>query len=53
VKAIDEGERVGEAYYGSWVKALDALLVATEMIDRAELEKRTSEYLGGERDEVF
>ncbi|MEV0591156.1 nitrile hydratase accessory protein [Nonomuraea cavernae] len=53
VQAITEGETGGEAYYESWLKALDSILVDSDHIDAAELEQRTHDYLNGERDEIF
>jgi nitrile hydratase accessory protein len=43
----------GSRYYEYWVAALEDVLEARRLIDRAELEQRTREYLDGAREEVF
>ena len=43
----------GSRYYEHWVAAFEELLQQLGLIDRDELEQRTSEYLSGARDEVF
>jgi nitrile hydratase accessory protein len=43
----------GREYYASWVGALERLLVQQGVLDGAELERRRSEFLAMERDEVF
>ena len=43
----------GSHYYEHWVAALEELLERRSLLSRAEVDRRTREYLGGERDEVF
>ncbi len=43
----------GRQYYGSWLGAFEGLLLERGVLTAAELERRTSEYLSRERDEVF
>ncbi len=47
--AADDGSR----YYEHWVASLEDLLVQGGLISRADLDRRTEEYLAGDRDEVF
>jgi nitrile hydratase accessory protein len=51
---IDEiAEDPDRQYYASWLDAFEHLLLETRAISGDELERRTSEYLTQERDEVF
>lgn len=43
----------GTRYYEYWVSALTALLEQRRLIRREDLDRRTHEYLEGERDQVF
>ena len=43
----------GSRYYEHWVASLEDLLVEGGMISRADIDRRTDEYLAGDRDEVF
>lgn len=43
------GERE-RRYYEHWLAALEKLLVGRGVLDPAEIERRTAEYLSGERD---
>lgn len=43
----------GTRYYERWVAALESLLEDKGLVDPAELERRTHEYLDGIREEVF
>lgn len=43
----------GSHYYEHWVGAFEELLVRRALLSREALERRTTEYLSGERDEVF
>jgi nitrile hydratase accessory protein len=47
------GEEPEREYYASWLEAFSHVLLAEGVLDHAELERRTSEYLSMERDEVF
>jgi len=40
-------------YYASWLSAFEHLLLETNAIGADELERRQSEYLSMERDDVF
>ena len=50
-------EEIAEApereYYASWLEAFERLVVEQRLVGVDELERRTSEYLALERDEVF
>jgi len=50
---VDEIARGGEAYYESWLDALESLLLAREVVTREEMAKRAQEYIALERDPVF
>ena len=43
----------GTRYYERWLAAFERLLADAGVVDPAELERRTHEYLEGEREEVF
>ena len=43
----------GANYYEHWMGCLEELLERRGTISRDELERRTGEYMAGERDEVF
>lgn len=43
----------GTRYYEHWMASLEELLVLRGLITRADLERRTHEYLDGKRDDVF
>ena len=43
----------GSRYYEHWVASLEELLDQRGLITRADVERRTHEYLAGERAEVF
>ncbi len=43
----------GTHYYERWLAAFEALLAERGLVDSAELERRTHEYLDGVRDDVF
>ncbi len=43
----------GTRYYERWLAAFERLLEDAGLVDQAELERRTREYLEGEREEVF
>jgi nitrile hydratase accessory protein len=43
----------GSHYYEHWIASLEDLLVEGGLISRADLDRRTEEYLAGERDQVF
>lgn len=47
------GEAPEREYYESWLGALERLLVDGGVLGRDDLERRRSEYLCMERDEVF
>jgi len=50
---VDEISRGDEAYYESWLDALESLLLAREIVTREEVTKRAEEYVALERDPVF
>lgn len=52
-RLVDAIARGGEAYYESWLDALEFLVQARGMISAGELSKRTDEYIALERDPVF
>jgi nitrile hydratase accessory protein len=43
----------GTRYYEHWLHALEELVVERGLVEREQLERRTEEYLSGEREEVF
>jgi nitrile hydratase accessory protein len=43
----------GTRYYEHWLRALEQLVVDRGLVDREQLERRTHEYLSGEREDVF
>ncbi len=43
----------GTRYYEHWMTSLEDLLVQRGLIARADLERRTLEYLDGKREDVF
>ena len=47
------GAEPDREYYATWLQALERLLLEQGLVERAELERRRSEYLAMERDEVF
>jgi nitrile hydratase accessory protein len=47
------GEQPQREYYANWLEAFEHLLVEDGVLDQAELERRTREYVSMERDEVF
>lgn len=50
VEAIGEGH---EAYYESWLDALEAMLKARGVVTADEVDRRAGEYIALERDPVF
>jgi len=52
-RLVDEIARGGEAYYESWLDALESLLLAREVVTREEVSQRAQEYIALERDPVF
>ncbi len=52
-RLVDEIARGGEAYYESWLDALESLLLAREVVTLEEVTKRAEEYAALERDPVF
>jgi nitrile hydratase accessory protein len=52
---IAAAERSGKEvpYYESWLASFEALLLEKGLISREELDRRTAEYLAGEREDVF
>lgn len=43
----------GSRYYEHWMASLEDLLVRGGFISHADLDRRTEEYLSGDRDQVF
>jgi len=52
-RLVDEIARGREAYYESWLDALESLLVARDLVTLEEVTKRAEEYAALERDPVF
>jgi len=52
-RLVDEIARGDEAYYESWLDALESLLLAREVVTREEVNRRAQEYIALERDPVF
>ncbi len=52
-RLVDEIARGGEAYYESWLDALESLLLAREVVTLEQVTERAEEYAALERDPVF
>ena len=52
-RLVDEIAHGGEAYYESWLDALESLLLARGVVTSDEVEARAGEYIALERDPVF
>ena len=52
-RLVDEIARGDQAYYESWLDALESLLLAREVVTREEVNRRAQEYIALERDPVF
>jgi len=50
---VNEIAHGGEAYYESWLDALESVLLAREVLTSEEVTKRAQEYAALERDPVF
>ncbi|MCU1608054.1 MAG: nitrile hydratase b-subunit [Modestobacter sp.] len=49
-EGTDPAERGNWSYYREWLEGLESLLVDRQLVDPAELDERTHEYLHGVRD---
>jgi nitrile hydratase accessory protein len=52
-RLVAEIARGGEAYYESWLDALESLLLARKVVTREDVTKRAQEYIALVRDPVF
>jgi nitrile hydratase accessory protein len=52
-RLVEEIGKSDEAYYESWLAALESLLLARDVVTREEVSKRAGEYTALERDPVF
>jgi nitrile hydratase accessory protein len=52
-RLVGEIARGGEAYYESWLDALESLLLARGLVNGEEVTKRAEEYVALERDPIF
>jgi len=52
-RLVDEIAHGAEAYYESWLDALESLLLARGVVTSDEVEARAGEYIALERDPVF
>jgi nitrile hydratase accessory protein len=52
-RLVGEIAQGGEAYYESWLDALESLLLARGLVNREEVTKRAEEYVALERDPIF
>jgi len=52
-KLVSEIAHGGEAYYESWLDALESLLTDHGVVTQVEMAKRAAEYVALERDPVF
>jgi nitrile hydratase accessory protein len=48
--AAAENDGVPSTYYERWLASLEKLIITRGLVTSAELDRRTAEYLSGERD---